>query len=192
MQIIKISHQTKIAIKTRTSRFFHRNLSGSPDIRTEINKKTHNFLKKQGSFYAKQEKNRKKVPLFFILHFVTEKNTHIHSKKRDDSKQKYLGPRPMPHITPLFPTALRCLDSASRLAFSRWRGANDLWLTENDDAHFRFIGLKPTHRFAKCATLVVSFHFHHIVRQVFQKKFVFLPQIEYTFFSLQQRPAPSF
>ena len=48
--------------------------------------------------------------------------------------------------------------------------------------HSAFSGLKPTHRFAKCATLVVSFHFHHIVRQVFQKKFVFLPQIEYTYF----------
>lgn len=43
-----------------------------------------------------------------------------------------------------------------------------------------FSGLKPAHRFTKCATLVVSFHFHHIVRQVFQKKFVFLPQTEYT------------
>ena len=60
--------------------------------------------------------------------------------------------------------------------------ANDLWLTENDEALFRFIGLKHTHRFAKCAALVVSFHFHHIVHQVFQKKFVFLPQIEYTYF----------
>ena len=119
MQIIKISHLTKVAIKTRTSRFFHRNLSGSPDIRTEIHKKTHNFLKKQGSFYAKQEKNRKKVPLFFILHFVTEKNTHIHSKKRDYSKQKHFGLRLTPHSPPLFPTTQRCLDSASRLAFPR-------------------------------------------------------------------------
>ena len=103
MQIIKISHLTKVAIKTRTSRFFHRNLSGSPDIRTEINKKTHNFLKKQGSFYAKQEKNRKKVPLFFILHFVTEKNTHINSKKRNYSKQKHFGLRLTPHFPPYFP-----------------------------------------------------------------------------------------
>ena len=90
MQIIKISHLTKVAIKTRTSRLFHRNLSGSPDIRTEIHKKTHNFLKKQGSFYAKLEKNRKKVPLFFILHFVTEKNTYIHSKKTRQLKTKTL------------------------------------------------------------------------------------------------------
>ena len=51
---------------------------------------------------------------------------------------------------------------------------------EHSMAHPAFSGLKPAHRFTKCATLVVSFHFHHIVRQVFQKKFVFLPQTEYT------------
>ena len=53
---------------------------------------------------------------------------------------------------------------------------------EHSMVHPAFSGLKPAHRFTKCATSVVSFHFHHIVRQVFQKKFVFLPQIEYTYF----------
>lgn len=189
MQIIKISHLTKVAIKTRTSRLFHRNLSGSPDIRTEIHKKTHNFLKKQGSFYAKQEKNRKKVPLFFILHFVTEKNTHIHSKKRNYSKQKHFGLRLTPHFPPYFPPL--CGVSTAQVV---WLFPDDAAQTifdfpktvmpsaEHSIVHSAFSGLKPTHRFAKCATLVVSFHFHHIVRQVFQKKFVFLPKIEYTYF----------
>ena len=65
MQIIKISHLTKVAIKTRTSRFFHRNLSGSPDIRTEIHKKKRTTSSKnKGVFTQNKRRIERKSPCF--------------------------------------------------------------------------------------------------------------------------------
>lgn len=133
MQIIKISHLTKVAIKTRTSRFFHRNLSGSPDIRTEIHKKNAQLPQKTREFLRKTREESKESPLVFHP-TLRHREEYPHSfKKTKLLKTKTLRSATDAPLPTLFPTALRCLDSASRLAFSRWRGANDLWLMTKDD-----------------------------------------------------------
>ena len=81
MQIIKISHLTKVAIKTRTSRFFHRNLSGSPDIRTEIHKKNAQLPQKTREFLRKTREESKESPLVFHP-TLRHREEHPHSFKK--------------------------------------------------------------------------------------------------------------
>ena len=86
MQIIKISHLTKVAIKTRTSRFFHRNLSGSPDIRTKIHKKNAQLPQKTREFLRKTREESKESPLVFHP-TLRHREEYPHSFKKNETTQ---------------------------------------------------------------------------------------------------------
>ena len=134
------------------------------------------FVKKGERFSSEEEKNRKKVHNFSHTFRRSHFSPHFPSRKPLTFERKLLPLHLTKHNPPFF--SPHCgVYIARKAGHLPCLNANDLWLTENDEALFRFIGLKHTHRFAKCAALVVSFHFHHIVHQVFQKKFVFLPQV---------------
>lgn len=137
------------------------------------------FVRKGERFSSKAEENRKKVhnfshtsrPSYFFTPFSFDKIMVIRKKTFIFALDKT---QPS-----LLLAALRCLYSVNRRAFPD-ETTQTIFDLPKTMTLFRFSGLKPAHRFTKCATSVVSFHFHHIVRQVFQKKFVFLPQTEYT------------
>lgn len=146
------------------------------------------FFKKGGRFFLRSRGESKESPqLFSRISSISFFNPFSFNKITLIRKKTFIFAFDKTQPSLLL-AALRCLYSAKgwappipqRKRSLTYRSTTVMPSAKHSMMHPAFSGLKPAHRFTKCATSVVSFHFHHIVRQVFQKKFVFLPQTEYT------------